>query len=151
MRITLSGAMRARDVSRPTDEQMAAAEEREAKVARIGRPGGAGRVRGPAGGTSSVAAPGGAASAGAISDNPAPAGAAPGGAMAGRSLAGSLTPDRSIPDRPTKAATDKPDGPTAATPGWDNGRSDRRASVTPAPAADDAPSPRRRRRRRRGR
>ena len=36
MRITLSGAMRARDVSRPTDEQLEAAAEREARSARVG-------------------------------------------------------------------------------------------------------------------
>jgi len=49
MRITLSGAMRARDVSRPRDEQLAAAAEREAKAARPGRPGGAGGAGGPRG------------------------------------------------------------------------------------------------------
>ena len=37
MRITLSGAMRARDVSRPTDEQVDAAAEREARITRVGR------------------------------------------------------------------------------------------------------------------
>ncbi len=53
MRITLSGAMRARDVSRPTDEQLAAAAEREARATRTGRPGravtppGAGTPPGP--------------------------------------------------------------------------------------------------------
>jgi hypothetical protein len=39
MRITLSGAMRARDVSRPRDEQLAAAAERDARATRTGRPG----------------------------------------------------------------------------------------------------------------
>ena len=43
MRITLSGAMRARDVSRPTDEQLAAAAEREARTA--GSAGRAGSAR----------------------------------------------------------------------------------------------------------
>jgi hypothetical protein len=48
MRITLSGAMRARDVSRPRDEQLAAAAEREARTTtRAGRPGGAVPPRGP--------------------------------------------------------------------------------------------------------
>jgi hypothetical protein len=122
MRITLSGAMRARDVSRPTDEQVAAAAEREAKAARVGRPGGADRARGPASATSGGAALGGAGSAGAISADPAPG-------------------------RPAKAAADKPNGPTVEAPGWDNGRAGRGDAVTPVPAADDTPSPRRRRRR----
>jgi len=42
MKITLSGAMRARDVSRPSDEQLAAAAKREETAARAGassRPG----------------------------------------------------------------------------------------------------------------
>jgi hypothetical protein len=36
MRITLSGAMRARDVSRPSDEQLAAAAKREESAVRPG-------------------------------------------------------------------------------------------------------------------
>jgi hypothetical protein len=54
MRITLSTAMRARDVSRPTDEQLAAAAERETRITRVGRGGGTGAVRG-AGGAGPVA------------------------------------------------------------------------------------------------
>ena len=49
MRITLSGAMRARDVSRPSDEQLAAAAKREEAAGRASaatparaRPGGRG-------------------------------------------------------------------------------------------------------------
>ena len=45
MRITLSGAMRARDVSRPTEEQLASAAEREARIARVGRSGSGGSAR----------------------------------------------------------------------------------------------------------
>ena len=52
MRITLSGAMRARDVSRPTDEQLEEAAEREARITRVGRPSGASA----AGGSGSAAA-----------------------------------------------------------------------------------------------
>jgi hypothetical protein len=158
MRITLSGAMRARDVSRPTDEQVAAAAEREAMVARVGRPGGAGRARGPASATSGVAGLGGATSAGTTSDSPAPGGAAPGGAAAGRSpsgsaaagspTAGSPAPDSSTAGSSARTAPDESNGPTRGTHGWDNGRADRRDAVAPAPAAGDAPSPTRRRRRR---
>ena len=50
MRITLSGAMRARDVSRPTDEQLDAAAEREARITRVGRPSGAASRVGQCGG-----------------------------------------------------------------------------------------------------
>src|ERR1700722_19133412 len=70
MRITLSGAMRARDVSRPTEEQLAAAAEREARTARPVRPGGASAPRGA----------GSAAAAGPTATGPTPAGTAPGGA-----------------------------------------------------------------------
>ena len=115
MRITLSGAMRARDVSRPTDEQVAAAAEREAKGPRVGRPGGAGS------------------------------------ATAGRTPTGSPAPGNSTPGNSARTAADKPNGPTPATHGWDNGRADRGDAVAPAPAADDVPSPTRRRRRRRAR
>jgi len=47
MRITLSSAMRARDVSRPTDEQLAAAAEWDARMTRVGRPRGASSGVGP--------------------------------------------------------------------------------------------------------
>ena len=120
MRITLSGAMRARDVSRPTDEQVAAAVEREARVARVGRQGGSGRARGPASATSAVAALGGATSAGATSagatsDSPALGGAESAGAAAGRSpsgsvAAGSPTPGSPTPGSSASAALDMPNG-----------------------------------------
>jgi hypothetical protein len=44
MRITLSAAMRARDVSRPSDEQLAAAAKREEATGRADAPGRQGHI-----------------------------------------------------------------------------------------------------------
>jgi hypothetical protein len=58
MRITLSGAMRARDVSRPSDEQLAAAAKREEAAGRAAsRPGHAPADAAEAAGAAGAAVP----------------------------------------------------------------------------------------------
>jgi hypothetical protein len=101
MRITLSGAMRARDVSRPRDEQLAAAAEREARTTRAARPGGPAAPRGPG-----SAGPADAASARPSGANEADAPKASQAAReadgAGRNaMNGPVSPDRAADDMPS--------------------------------------------------
>jgi ribonuclease E len=177
MRITLSGAMRARDVSRPTDEQLAAAAEREARTARAVRPGSASTPRGPGSGAPgtaalAAAAPGAAAvderapgavaeaaagavaeaAAGAVAEAAAGAvaEAAPGAvAKAAQAAAARAAADGSTVSSATSARTARPPARSADGTGENGPAAGERAAGEPT--ADEAPSPTRRRRRRRGR
>ena len=142
MRITLSGAMRARDVSRPTDEQLDAAAEREARITRVGRPSGADAAVGPgraAAVAAVVAAPNGpgALSAAARTARPASVRDAEGASASVRDAEGSSA---SVRDAEGSSAS--------VRDGEGTGRNGAGAGER---ASDEVSSPTRRRRRRRGR
>jgi hypothetical protein len=118
MRITLSSAMRARDVSRPTDEQLAAAAEREARVTRPIRPGSASAAREP-GSASAARGPGSATPAG---------------------------PARTGPDKPSAATAPSRQRDAGNAGRGDKGRGDAVSPPTAADKAP-SPKRRRRRRR----
>jgi hypothetical protein len=170
MRITLSGAMRARDVSRPTDEQLEAAAEREARITRSGRPSGASSARGgvgpggasggagPGGGGGGVG-PGGAAPVGGVvaaRGGPAVPSAAPARTDQPRTGPAGSAPARTDPAR-TEPARAKPSGSAGSADGTGRGSAGsadgtgRDGSPAGGGAVDEVPSATRRRRRRRGR
>jgi hypothetical protein len=134
MRITLSGAMRARDVSRPTDEQLAAAAEREARMTRVGRANGAGGPR----------------EAGAPSRGTGLTGAKPVGARSTEAGVSSVTaPDRPAPSPSVPLVS--PAAPTAETVSTrGDGGTRRDGARGEAGAGGEARSRTRRRRRRNG-
>jgi hypothetical protein len=155
MRITLSGAMRARDVSRPTDEQLEAAGEREARITRSGRPSGASSARGGVGpgGASGGVGPGGAAPVGGVvaaTGGPAAPSAAPAWTDQPRTGPARTGPAGSSPARADPAGT----APARAEPSGSAGGADgagRDGSPAHGGADDEVPLASRRRRRRRGR
>ena len=142
MRITLSGAMRARDVSRPTDEQLDAAAEREARITRVGRPSGGDAAVGPARAAAVAAVvaapnrPGAPSAAAARTARPASLRDAEGASASVRDPEGS-----------SAAVRDAAGSPAAVRDGKGTGRNGAGAGER----ASDEVSPTRRRRRRRGR